>query len=62
MRTVLIKQKCRTNVAHEVGCGSGCCVWLEWETENLEKGEEYDENKINFEDLIDGEDFIFIED
>jgi hypothetical protein len=38
-------------------CGDGCCSWGEWESECVLAGEEYEDDKINIEDLVEGVDY-----
>jgi hypothetical protein len=40
------------------GCGDGCCTWFEWEYDFVQIGEEYEEDEIELNGLIEGEDFI----
>ena len=39
-------------------CGDGCCAWFEWEYDFVQIGEEYEEDEIELNGLIEGEDFI----
>jgi len=53
---IRILRDCNALIRQTMNCGdAGCCSWFEWELQKVYKGEEFEEDEIQIENLAVGD-------
>jgi hypothetical protein len=57
---IRILRDCTAPLSYSWSCGDGCCSETRWESQALNKGEEYEDGEIDVSDLTGGDDYDII--